>query len=81
MRAHINDELYRKFNKLELLDKRELRSKIVPNITEKLMSTINEYDRLKDVKPASAKDEKQIADLISLIGSYIYAKCWNILSF
>lgn len=38
------------------------------------MSTINEYDRLKDVKPASAKDEKQIADLISLIGNLTFMK-------
>ena len=52
-------------NKIQILEENELRSKNLNNITEKLINTINEYDRLKEEK---LKDEKQIADLLNRIG-------------
>lgn len=71
VRARINDDLSRKINKIELLEKKELRSKVVPNMAEKLLKTLNEYDKLKHVKPMTTKVEKQIADLISSIGKLL----------
>lgn len=41
-------------------------------MAEKLLKTLNEYDRLKHAKEANAKNEKQIAELISLIGNNDY---------
>lgn len=68
VRVRINDELYRKVSKTELLDRNDLRSKNINNLSDKLIYSINEYDRLKEVKSSEMKDEKQIADLLNKIG-------------
>lgn len=74
VRGRINEDLTRKINKNELLEKKELRSKIVPNMAEKLLKTLNEYDKLKQAKDTNSKNEKQIAELISLIGSFEHSE-------
>lgn len=68
LRSKINNDLHRKVNKIELLDKNELRAKTMNNMTERLINTINEYDRQKDVRSPLNKDEKQIAELMNNIG-------------
>lgn len=68
MRSRINDELHRKLNKVELLDKQELRLKMTQNLSEKMMNTLSEYERLKSVKAPEQKDEKRIADVLNRVG-------------